>query len=790
MVLHKADEIVSGHRTRIWGVTLGSIVLATSILLAAIWIYEPESAGAKHIPVTGDELFDLGKVHQTHLSFTPENWAAMEPRRDQGRSGFGGPRGGPGGMGGFNPDDFGVGMFLAPALIRGDKNGDLKISRAEIVETAEAWFNQWDTEKSEALSEDDFRRGIDELADAIMSEAARSGGGPGGPGGGPGGPGGGMVARADGARNGVAGMAGFVFEWSKADMEFDGFPLKNVGVRYKGNGTYMQSQNDLKRSLKIDLNDHMKGRKLGGTTKLNLHSCVTDASYMNEVLAHRLFRDAGVPASRYSFAEVYLTVPGLHDRTYVGLYSLVENVDGNFTRDYFGTQKGVVFKPVASRLMEYISEDWSDYAQSYDPKMPVLEEDARWIIDFCKLVSEADEETFNAQVGNYLDLDEFARFMAITTWISTIDSILQMNQNFLVYLHPKTRKLQFLPWDLDHAFGQFGMGGTQESRENLSIQHPWSGQKKFLERVYNVPEFKKLYLSYVKSFNESICKPERLSGQVDELAAVIRASVAKESEMKLTRFDQAVAGEVLQSGFGSMGGRPGGFPGEMGAFPDEMGAFPDEMGAFPDEMGAFPDEMGAFPDEMADNWDQPSGMDMQQRRGGGPGPGRGFGGPGVFGRGPGGPGGPGGGGPGGFGGFGGGTKPIKAFVGVRWQSVADQLSGKSTGVELGGGFGGPPGGREPREGGAPEGEGDGRPQERRGFSPGSFIGGAFFSAVDIQKAGKVGRDDFLKSFEKWFEESDTNKAGALTEEELRRGLNKCITMEMPFGGRPPGMREN
>ena len=758
MVLHKADEIVSGHRTRIWGVTLGSIVLAASILLAAIWIYEPESAGAKHIPVTGDELFDLGKVHQIHLSFTPENWAAMEPRRDQGRSGFGGPGGGPGGMGGFNPDDFGVGMFLAPALIRGDKNGDLKISRAEIVETAEAWFNQWDTEKSEALSEDDFRRGIDELADAIMSEAARSGGGPGGPGGGPGGPGGGMVARADGARNGVAGMAGFVFEWSKADMEFDGFPLKNVGVRYKGNGTYMQSQNDLKRSLKIDLNDHMKGRKLGGTTKLNLHSCVTDASYMNEVLAHRLFRDAGVPASRYSFAEVYLTVPGLHDRTYVGLYSLVENVDGNFTRDYFGTQKGVVFKPVASRLMEYISEDWSDYAQSYDPKMPVLEEDARWIIDFCKLVSEADEETFNAQVGNYLDLDEFARFMAITTWISTIDSILQMNQNFLVYLHPKTRKLQFLPWDLDHAFGQFGMGGTQESRENLSIQHPWSGQKKFLERVYNVPEFKKLYLSYVKSFNESICKPERLSGQVDELAAVIRASVAKESEMKLTRFDQAVAGEVLQGGFGPMGGRPGGFPGEM----------------------------GAFPDEMADNWDQPSGMDMQQRRGGGSGPGRGFGGPGVFGRGPGGPGGPGGGGPGGFGGFGGGTKPIKAFVGVRWQSVADQLSGKSTGVELGGGFGGPPGGREPREGGAPEGEGAGRPQERRGFSPGSFIGGAFFSAVDIQKAGKVGRDDFLKSFEKWFEESDTNKAGALTEEELRRGLNKCITMEMPFGGRPPG----
>lgn len=789
MVLHSADEIVSGRRTRIWGGTLGCIVLAASVLLAAIWIYEPESAEVKHIPVTGDELFDSGKVHQIHLSFTPENWAAMEPKRDQERGGFGGPGGGPsgggpGGLGGFNPEDFGVGMFLAPDLLKGDKNRDKKVSREEIREITEARFDQWDTNKSGFLSEEDFSRGIDELAAAGM--------------GGPGGPGGGMVAQADGARNGVAGMAGFVFEWSKADMEFDGHPLKNIGVRYKGNGTYMQSQNDLKRSMKIDLNDHMKGRKLGGTTKLNLHSCVTDASYMNEVLAHRLFRDAGVPASRYSFAEVYLTVPGLYERTYVGLYSLVENVDGNFTRDYFGTQKGVVFKPVSSRLMEYISEDWNDYAQSYDPKMPVLEEDARWIIDFCKLVSSADDKTFNAQVGNYLDLDEFARFMAITTWISTIDSILQMNQNFLVYLHPKTRQLQFLPWDLDHAFGQFGMGGTEDSRENLSILHPWNGQKKFLERVYNVPEFKKLYLSYMKSFNESICKPERLSGQVDELAAVIRASVAKESEVKLTRFDQVVAGQVLQGGFGPMGGPPGGFPGDMGGFPDEITGFPDEvvefsseidaipgeMVSFPDEIRGFPDEIDAFQGDMVDNWDQSPGMDMQQgqafgpgqQNGRGPGRERGFGGPGGFGGGPGGP-----------GGFGGGVKPIKAFVGVRWQSVEDQLSGKSTGVELGGGFGGPPGSGGPRESGASEDEGEGRPQQRRGFGPGPFIGGALFSAMDVEKAGKVSRDVFLKSFEKWFEESDTNKAGALTEEELRRGLNKCIKMEMPFGGRPSGM---
>jgi hypothetical protein len=80
------------------------------------------------------------------------------------------------------------------------------------------------------------------------------------------------------------------------------------------------------------------------------------------------------------------------------------------------------------------------------------------------------------------------------------------------------------------------------------------------------------------------------------------------------------------------------------------------------------------------------------------------------------------GGPGGFGG--GGVKPIKAFVGIRWQSVADQLSGKAPELnwvvvlESSGR-------RGPREGGAPRMKVKAGPQ-RRGFGPGSFIGKRYF----------------------------------------------------------------
>ena len=809
MILHTSDEIQTAYRKGVLLALAGCVVLFAVVLGAALWMEHKGIGKHEQLPISGDELFDPHKIHKVHLIFTEEEWKAMEPDRVGG--GFGGPGGGPpggpggndrngrdgnrgggpGGFGDFNQEDMGIGMMLAPGLLMGDSNKDSKLTKEELLKVADQWFTEWDTNKVGTLEEADFVRGLNDVAAAAMGGGRPGGGGPGGPpGGGPGG-GGAFLARVEGARNGVAGMAGIVFNWVSADMEFDGIPVNKINVRYKGNGTYMQSQNDLKRSMKIDLNDQIKGRTLGVATKLNLHSCVTDASYMNEILSHRLFRDAGVPAPRYSFAEVYLTVPGQYDNTYVGLYTIVENLDSSFTRDYFGTKKGVMFKPVASRLMEYISDNWDDYAALYDPKMAVMPEDSAHLIDFFKLVSKADDETFAKQVENYLDLDEFARFMAITAWISTMDSILMQNQNFLVYLHPKTHQLQFLPWDLDHGFGQFGMGGSQEVRENLSINHPWSdsgmgGNKLFLTRVFNMPKFKSIYLKHMKEFNETICQVDRICAQVDETAELIRDSVARESEQKLARFDTVVAGETLSGGFGFGGPPPDwgnndrnrqqndrkqGNNNDRGPQFDGQGMPPQGM---PPQMGqngennqrppfGRPDQQGNFNRENRNN---DRNGNRNNNRGGG-----GFGGPG---------------GPGG-----GGTKPIKAFVKVRWQSVEDQLEGKSEGMIPSSGFG--PGGGGPGGNDRNGRDGNRGGGNRNNFGPGNMIAGPLFSKMDTGETGKVDRELFVKSFEDWFNTIDTNKVGSLTEVELRRGLNKLLeTSRGGFGGfgggpgMPPG----
>ena len=361
-----------------------------------------------------------------------------------------------------------------------------------------------------------------------------------------GGPGGSrsFLQGPEGSRNGIASAFGFVFDYVHADLEFGTNRFKDVGVRYKGNGTFFSSQRGVKRSLKIDLNQFQKGQKLAGMSQLNLHNSVRDPSFMNEAVAYRLFRDGGVPAPRTAYAKVYITVPGQYDRKYFGLYDLVEDVAKEFVQERFGTSKGALLKPVTPNLFAELGDDWKNYNQTYDPKGTLSKEDKQRIIQFCQFATKADDNEFAAKLPEYLDIDNFARYMAITAWSTDLDGILGPGQNFYVYLHPKSRRFMFMPWDQDQPFGQFPRG-TQEQRENLTIQKPWTGENRFLARVFKVESFKTAYLAKLKEFTGTILLPERIRRQVEELANVLRGPLQEESPERLTALNKAAAGEKV-----------------------------------------------------------------------------------------------------------------------------------------------------------------------------------------------------------------------------------------------------
>ena len=341
----------------------------------------------------------------------------------------------------------------------------------------------------------------------------------------------------EGGRNGFAAAGGVSFDWTHAGFAIDSLKFSDIAVRYKGNGTYYQGESSGKISLKVDLNKYVKGQKVAKLDKLNFANNITDPGWMNEELSYRLFRDAGVPAPRTSYARIYVTIANQRPREYWGLYSIVEDVDDAFAKDRFGTKDGLLLKPVTTSLFHYLGDDWKKYNQIYDPKDDMTDAQTQRVLDFCKLVTNAGDAEFAAKLGEYLDLDEFARFMAVTVWLTDLDSILDNGQNFYVWLNPKTQKFSFIAWDKDHSFGQFARYGSAAQRRSLSIAHPYADGNPFLQRVFSVPAFKTLYMARLNEFRTTIFQPERFIRQVDEIVPAIRPAIQEESPSKVKWFD-------------------------------------------------------------------------------------------------------------------------------------------------------------------------------------------------------------------------------------------------------------
>jgi spore coat protein CotH len=319
-------------------------------------------------------------------------------------------------------------------------------------------------------------------------------------------------------------------------LELGGVRFTNVAVRAKGN---MGSLVGPKRSLRLDLNKFTKGQKLGGLDKLTFNNLMWDYSFLSDALGYEFFRDAGVPAPRTSYAWLSASVAKQWDRKPLGLYLMVEPVDKSFVAEHFRSKQTAVFKPVTYELFKDLGDEWSAYAATYDLKTTATTEQKARLISLARLVSNATAAQFDAQIGGFIDLDEFARFLACEVLLSNYDSPLTTGQNFYLYLDARSNKFGFIPWDLDAAWGNFWIG-TRQELEFASIWHPWVGENRFLERIMAVEQFRRIYRARLEEILTHLFVSHRLNQRISEIAAVIHSPVASESGFRLDKFEQEV----------------------------------------------------------------------------------------------------------------------------------------------------------------------------------------------------------------------------------------------------------
>jgi hypothetical protein len=207
------------------------------------------------------------------------------------------------------------------------------------------------------------------------------------------------------------------YTYVPAAIEFEGQTFSNVGLRFKGNISYTTNENTLHRPFKIDFDRFLAGQKFCDLHTINLHNNSIDPTQMREALVYDIYRKAGVPAPRTAYALVYLTVEGMYDHEYLGLYTLTEEVDKRFLRKHLGSDDGMLLKPEANGGLPYLGDNWAAYEQRMRPHSPPTTQATRRYIELTKLIHKADEKEFRQRIDSFIDVDAFLKFLAVTAGV-------------------------------------------------------------------------------------------------------------------------------------------------------------------------------------------------------------------------------------------------------------------------------------------------------------------------------------------------------------------------------------
>ncbi len=324
------------------------------------------------------------------------------------------------------------------------------------------------------------------------------------------------------ARPGLAGYLGIEHPYGRGTVAIGEDVLEGAGIRYKGNGTFLEGLKRGVYSFKIDFREYESGLEHQGMTKLNLHSNVLDPTLLREPLSLEVFRLAGVPCSRLGFARVELEVAG--EAKWTRLYTVVEQIDKRFLRNRFGSSKGLLLKPSTVGVFRYLGEEWEPYGIAYVPKTEPTGPQKRRVMDFARLVNRGSDEEFSEQVEDYIAMEPFLRFLCGHVLLSHLDSFLSAVQNYYVYLDEGSGQFHFLPWDFDLSLGAFMLEGSRSDRLDLSVRRPAGDRNRLLDRILAITEYRSRYEDMLAGYLESLFNEERLGPLAKRALATIASA--------------------------------------------------------------------------------------------------------------------------------------------------------------------------------------------------------------------------------------------------------------------------
>jgi spore coat protein CotH len=273
--------------------------------------------------------------------------------------------------------------------------------------------------------------------------------------------------------------------------------FKEVGVRLKGQGSFRPLEDRPSLALKFD--EFVEDQKFCGLTKIMLNNAYQDRSYLSEYICTSLYRDAGVPVGRVTFATVELNERDL------GFYVLIEAMNKVFLRQHFRNPNGPLYEAYAKDIDRTLDQDSGQPSDQSDVKRLLA-------------AAQSPVEARIAALEQVLDVDNFLSSLAVCMLIAQHDSYALNHNNYRIYREPDSRRFTMIPHGIDGSFTQNTISLVPPPRHILT------------RAVVESPEGLARYKERVATLYTNVFKLEVISNRVQVASSRLTAAARNEQE--------------------------------------------------------------------------------------------------------------------------------------------------------------------------------------------------------------------------------------------------------------------
>lgn len=293
----------------------------------------------------------------------------------------------------------------------------------------------------------------------------------------------------------------------------DSLLLDSIGVRYKGNSSYLQAGNTPKKPFKLRFDKYVEDQRLLGLQRLNFNNCINDPSFMREPIAYHIASTI-MPASRTAYANLYI------EGELIGLYLLAEQLNEDFLARWYSDNGGNLFKAADDgATLLYRGDSAEDYTTEYELKTNETANDWSGLITLIENLNNLPDEQFAESMLTILDLDLCLRNLAFNMVLSHFDSYTGSGRNFYLYEDETSGQFQFLPWDLNETFGVYSAGWDVINQDIYDISNLAS--RPLNRRLLEQPDLRQQYSSLIRMLASGVAAEDSIIAWTDLLYPLI-----------------------------------------------------------------------------------------------------------------------------------------------------------------------------------------------------------------------------------------------------------------------------